>query len=302
MTLFGEKGDTGKLRLPAKRNAFERGGIDTFQLSAKDVGKIWTLRIGHNNRGSRPSWHVDKVQVVVEGDNCGVYYFAVEQWFDSNRGDGLTEREIPASLTEPKKRVKYRVTTYTSDISNAGTDGEVSVVLRERNGLESGPHKLAAGFERGAEDVFSISCPSKLGDLGSLLVVFDGKKKWHLELIVVEEDSTGRKCFFPCGHWIGSDRGVGTGQNLELGAVGTDPRLERNRYKVMITTSNVEGAGTDGDVFVTMIGEKGEGKEHVLESAGEPTRLLMMSTLAKKLLKFNIRNSRYDASSLLIPL
>lgn len=273
MTLFGERGDTGKLRLPAKRNAFERGGIDTFQLSAKDVGKIWTLRIGHNNRGSRPSWHVDKVQVVVEGGNCGVYYFAVEQWFDANRGDGLTEREISASLTEPKKRVKYRVATYTSDISDAGTDGEVSVVLKERNGLESGPHKLAGGgFERGAEDVFLISCPSKLGDLSSLLVVFDGKKKWHLELIVVEEDSTGRKWFFPCGHWIGSDRGAGTGQDLELRAVGTDPRLERNRYKVMITTSNVEGAGTDGDVFVTMTGEKGEGKEHVLESAGEQHR------------------------------
>ncbi len=49
--MYGEKDDSGKIVLPAKKEHFEKGKTDLFEIKAKDVGTIKKLRIGHDNSG-----------------------------------------------------------------------------------------------------------------------------------------------------------------------------------------------------------------------------------------------------------
>ena len=42
-------------------NRFERGSVDIFRMDIDDVGPLTKLRIGHNGKGSRPQWFLDKV-------------------------------------------------------------------------------------------------------------------------------------------------------------------------------------------------------------------------------------------------
>jgi hypothetical protein len=49
--LYGQTGDTGKVVLPSKKEHFEKGSTDLFEIKAKDVGSIIKIRIGHNNSG-----------------------------------------------------------------------------------------------------------------------------------------------------------------------------------------------------------------------------------------------------------
>lgn len=41
---------------------FERNAVDMFRIDIDDVGKPTKLRIGHNGKGSRPHWFLEKVR------------------------------------------------------------------------------------------------------------------------------------------------------------------------------------------------------------------------------------------------
>ena len=43
------------------KGAFGTAAIDVFHFTCKDVGQMQMLRIGHNNAGASPDWHLDKV-------------------------------------------------------------------------------------------------------------------------------------------------------------------------------------------------------------------------------------------------
>ncbi len=43
------------------KDAFVTAAVDVFQFTCKDVGQMQMLRIGHNNTGASPDWHLDKV-------------------------------------------------------------------------------------------------------------------------------------------------------------------------------------------------------------------------------------------------
>ncbi len=43
------------------KGAFGTAAVDVFQFTCKDIGQMQMLRIGHNNTGPSPDWHLDKV-------------------------------------------------------------------------------------------------------------------------------------------------------------------------------------------------------------------------------------------------
>ena len=49
-------------------------------------------RIGHDNSGSGPGWHLDNVRI--EGPKGEVYTFPCNKWFDKKEEDGQIEREL----------------------------------------------------------------------------------------------------------------------------------------------------------------------------------------------------------------
>ena len=67
MTLYGNEGATPEISLEKGEEKFERGTVDMFRMELEDIGKLSKLRIGHDGKGNRPSWHLDKVTV------CGAH-------------------------------------------------------------------------------------------------------------------------------------------------------------------------------------------------------------------------------------
>lgn len=59
LKIYGEKGDTGMLRLEHSENTsnkFERGRQDLFKIEAEDIGRIEKIRIGHDGKGIGSGW------------------------------------------------------------------------------------------------------------------------------------------------------------------------------------------------------------------------------------------------------
>lgn len=82
-----------------------RSRCDRFLIEAPDVGSPRRLRIGHDGRGERAEWHLDRVEVRVntpEGrapsgaaaTKAPVYTFSCGRWLAKGREDGAIEREL----------------------------------------------------------------------------------------------------------------------------------------------------------------------------------------------------------------
>ena len=85
--LFGDDGALGPVVLTtASADIFQRGTEDEFMVSGAPMGKVSKLEIGHNNKGTSTSWHLDRVEVTcpdVSPEETLV--FVCRQWFDSSQ-------------------------------------------------------------------------------------------------------------------------------------------------------------------------------------------------------------------------
>ncbi|XP_068675014.1 hatching enzyme 1.2-like [Montipora foliosa] len=61
--LFGELRNSGEVELAAKRGAFYRGSVDTFNVVSPKLGNVVKLTIRHDNSGYAPGWFLNKIRV-----------------------------------------------------------------------------------------------------------------------------------------------------------------------------------------------------------------------------------------------
>lgn len=61
MTLYGNEGTASEIKLEKGDERFERGAVDMFRMDLDNVGKLRKLRIGHEGKGNRANWYLDKV-------------------------------------------------------------------------------------------------------------------------------------------------------------------------------------------------------------------------------------------------
>ena len=78
-------------------------GFFVFQLD--NVGDvIEKIRIGHDNKGMTPGWHLDKVEVrrlKEDGETSTTYTFPCKRWLAKDEDDGSVVRElIPQRVVE----------------------------------------------------------------------------------------------------------------------------------------------------------------------------------------------------------
>lgn len=59
------------------------------------------------------------------------------------------------------------------------------------------------------------------------------------------------------------------------------PLKENVDFLITVVTADVRGNGTDGDVFITMIGEKGESEEQQLTASGDSSSLFERNSTDK---------------------
>ncbi len=84
-------------------------------MSAVDLDDLDKIRIGHDNSGAGPGWHLDRV-VVQNPVNGKSVEFPCGRWLDSKEDDGAIERELGQSGSI-SSTTKYIVSVTTGQVS-----------------------------------------------------------------------------------------------------------------------------------------------------------------------------------------
>uniref|UniRef100_H2ZAW6 PLAT domain-containing protein n=1 Tax=Ciona savignyi TaxID=51511 RepID=H2ZAW6_CIOSA len=194
--------------------------------------------------------------------------------------------------------VPYEITVYTSEISGAGTDADVYVVLYGREGIATEQTSLCSSkderksrFNKKGIDTFVL----ELDDIGEVIeklrIGHDGKgwgAGWHLDKVEVRRLLEGVKgsetSTFTCGRWLARDEDDGEivrelvptkivkeqvtkSGKLKRSESKLDDALKNQQYKVHVFTGDVFRGGTDANVFITIFGENGDtGERKLLKS------------------------------------
>uniref|UniRef100_U3K2M7 Lipoxygenase homology PLAT domains 1 n=1 Tax=Ficedula albicollis TaxID=59894 RepID=U3K2M7_FICAL len=289
MQIYGETGKTELMILENRSNNFERGAtdifkVDVFTIKAIDLGELKKLRIRHDNSGSRPSWFLERVEIVDLKEST-TYYFPCQRWLAVEEDDGQIARELvpvdeafvkkdsendgqsPATLglEQKAKSTTYTVKVKTGDKKNAGTDANVFIILYG-NKDDTGIVSLKASktnknkFERGKVDEFTVESVD-IGDLKKIKIGHDNKGNstgWFLEWVEIDAPSLGQCLKFPCGRWLDKSEDDGATERIifpaELQTVEYIPFVP---YEITVYTSDIFGAGTDADVFIVLYGSDG---------------------------------------------
>ncbi|XP_067084534.1 lipoxygenase homology domain-containing protein 1 [Osmerus mordax] len=215
-----------------RRLYFERGAEDMFIVELEDVGDvIEKIRIGHDNQGSNPGWHLDRVEIrrlLRKGKGSETTIFPYESWLARSEEDGETVRELVPSDIITEKLLRdgtlkttetevedalethtYTVSVRTGDMYGGGTDANVFLTIYGDLG-DTGERKLRKSetngnkFERGAVDKFSIEAVD-LGQVFKIRIRHDNSQMgadWYLDQVEVVDVDTEEVYMFLCERWL----------------------------------------------------------------------------------------------------
>ncbi|XP_047236335.1 lipoxygenase homology domain-containing protein 1 isoform X3 [Girardinichthys multiradiatus] len=215
-----------------RRLYFERGAEDMFIVELEDIGDvIEKIRIGHDNRGTNPGWHLDRVEIrrqLRKGKGSDTTIFPCERWLAKSEDDGETVRELVASDIITQKLLRdgtlkttetevedalethtYNVSVRTGDRYGAGTDANVFLTIYGDLG-DTGERKLAKSennknmFERGEVDRFTIEAVD-LGQVFKIRIRHDNTMvgaHWYLDQVEVYDVETEEVYMFLCERWL----------------------------------------------------------------------------------------------------
>jgi hypothetical protein len=108
--LFGANGSTPEIKLDHPNfNDFEKGHVDVFEITGKDVGWINKVRLFHNNKKDQPGWYVDTATIRYKDIGLEVesdFY----RWLATTTGDGLIDvtHDINVGSTNLTKGILQR--------------------------------------------------------------------------------------------------------------------------------------------------------------------------------------------------
>jgi hypothetical protein len=63
LQIHGTQGATQKIEIEKNKELFESGRCDRFDRKLPNIGKPVKVKIGHDNTGFFPGWHLDKVNM-----------------------------------------------------------------------------------------------------------------------------------------------------------------------------------------------------------------------------------------------
>ena len=232
LNIIGKDGtETGYLYLNSyiDGNAFENGNLDSFILRTKDVGEIERilLRKYYNDFG----WYLEYVEI----DD---YFFNAKLWFDDYWVKELT----------PDAGRYYDVSVQTGSYGSGDTDDDVLLNIFGTNG-STGVFRLNGyvedeEFERGGLYTMKLK-GLDVGSITHILVSVDGGDGWYLECVTVDDKT------YPAHMWLEDS-------SAELKAVAV------TTHYIKITTADKWLAGTDGDVYIELIGSDGQSTGKIL--------------------------------------
>ncbi|MGM9643968.1 MAG: PLAT/LH2 domain-containing protein, partial [Eubacteriales bacterium] len=238
--ITGNSGSTGWIWINdlIDHNAFEYGNTDTFTIKkAIDVGTITEISL-QIERGfiDYDSWYVEYAVV----NNIP---FEVQQWIE----------EDYVIATPCEAITNYTVKLRTGTVPYSGTDSNVYLSINGTKGSTASVYLngLLSGnvFENGDLDTVTICGVKDVGTIESITVYLDGGDDWYLDGMNIGED------YYPVHQWLSNSGFTAAKSNV------TD-------YTITITTADVLFAGTNGDVYVTLVGTNGRTDKILLDING----------------------------------
>lgn len=83
---FGATGTTQEFLLEKCGERFERGRRDYMRLDMDDVGPLKKIRIGHQGKGDRKDWFLEKVEIR-NMDTVETYIFKFNDYISKHKGN-----------------------------------------------------------------------------------------------------------------------------------------------------------------------------------------------------------------------
>ncbi|XP_073445861.1 lipoxygenase homology domain-containing protein 1 isoform X1 [Dendrobates tinctorius] len=297
MVCFGASGNTEEMLLQKCGDRFERGQKDTFIMEIADIAPLKKMRIRIDGKGSRPEWYLEQIilkNTVTEEETS----FTYGEWLSKTKGEKRSLSCELAAVVDEEEMVEtttYIIQIKTSDVSGAGTDANVFMVIFGENG-DSGTLAMKQSnnsnkFERNQMDTFRFPEMLSLGDLCKVRVWHDNSgigPGWHLEFIDVKDEVMNKTFRFQCDRWLAKnadDKQI----TRELACANNDilDLKERTSYEIMTVTSDREDAETKDNVWIILEGKKGRSKEMMLENTSKKRRFAQNAT---DVFKFSSKN------------
>lgn len=267
--LVGDQGTTDEVllnygmtnQINTRGNPFETKGYDVgvFNFN-KDVGEIKRVEVRTDRSGAGADWLLDAIEVVpmYNTTETQIKKFDIHQWIVKDTWTSFSNTAEDSS--------QYRLKINTGNVRGAGTDSDIYVKLAgtkgetnevEVSGLYNGnafekgtSHSVVASFDKNVGEIQKITVRSDMSGVGA---------DWFLDSVQVvpvwnNQTQAGEKSF-DCKEWI----------------VNKNPHtysLDQNaitRYRMTVKTGKLswwpKGEGTDANIYVRLIGDKGQTNE-----------------------------------------
>ena len=261
ITIFGDKGDSGSVKLDSSGNDFERNQIDEYGVPVPDLGELQKIRIGHDDGGWNSGWFLDKV-IIENMETHKKWWFLSGKWFDKDEGDKKIVRDIVASTEDGVAclpLILYSISITTGAMRGSGTDAGVYININGVNG-DTGKQLLTGGpnsFSRSSTDVFGIYSVD-LGEISQIEVGHDGKgwfSGWYCERAKVRNEKTGVEYNFPCGRWLDEKTGDGSICSSLFPDTDSGEVSSTVTFQIIVETGDVRSGGCSANVFIILFGE-----------------------------------------------
>uniref|UniRef100_A0A8U8BKQ1 Uncharacterized protein n=1 Tax=Geospiza parvula TaxID=87175 RepID=A0A8U8BKQ1_GEOPR len=250
LNIYGDMGDMGERKLSKSEtnfNKFERGQEDTFTIQAVDLGIIYKIKIRHDNSMLSPDWFLEKVEILDETTEES-FIFLCERWLSKKKEDKKIERTL-------YEQVRLWLTADSThlwlfwDIQSVMAYLGVSTDLFQTS-LCVAVIPYHVTVTTGTE--YDSSTDSRV------FIIIMGPQNVQTERLWLD---------LPEGKDEFADGSVEKFSvwGLDVGEIKKVEVL----YEVTVVTGDIEGGGTDANIFMTVFGSNGNTEELLLEKNGD---------------------------------
>ncbi|XP_043413116.1 lipoxygenase homology domain-containing protein 1 [Prionailurus bengalensis] len=281
MVMYGARGNKNSGKIFLEGGVFDRGRTDIFHIElAVLLSPLSRVSIGHGNVGVNRGWYCEKVVILCPF--TGIQQtFPCGNWLDEKKVDGLIERQLYEMVSLRKKRLKkfpWSLWVWTTDLKKAGTNSPIFIQIYGQKGRTDeillNPNNK--WFKPGIIEKFRIELPD-LGRFYKIRAWHDRRSPgsgWHLERMTLMNTLTKDKYNFNCNRWLDANEDDNEIVR-EMTAEGPTVRriMAMARYRVTVCTGELEGAGTDANVYLCLFGDVGDTGERLLYNCRNNTDL-----------------------------
>uniref|UniRef100_A0A2K5D7F4 Lipoxygenase homology domain-containing protein 1 n=1 Tax=Aotus nancymaae TaxID=37293 RepID=A0A2K5D7F4_AOTNA len=281
LVMYGARGNKNSGKIFLEGGVFDRGRTDIFHIElAVLLSPLSRVSIGHGNVGVNRGWYCEKVVILCPF--TGIQQtFPCSNWLDEKKADGLIERQLYEMVSLRKKRLKkfpWSLWVWTTDLKKAGTNSPIFIQIYGQKGRTDeillNPNNK--WFKPGIIEKFRIELPD-LGRFYKIRVWHDKRSPgsgWHLERMTLMNTLNKDKYNFNCNRWLDANEDDNEIVR-EMTAEGPTVRriMGMARYRVTVCTGELEGAGTDANVYLCLFGDVGDTGERLLYNCRNNTDL-----------------------------